>query len=141
MTENGEGGNTPSSSSPSDFLLDLDALAPPKRITKVGGEEIDVSILSVKVALKFVEFQQKFNFTEDSKAEDFKPEILLDMAEILGLVCEKSSKKITADWLINNLDMSAFMAFMKFALNPMMKSVEKAKTELSKSDEGEPGKN
>jgi hypothetical protein len=63
------------------------------------------------------------------------------MAEVLAAVCEKSSKKITTDWLMNNLDMSTFLKFMQFALKPMMERVSSITAEFPKSGEGEPGKN
>jgi hypothetical protein len=104
-----------------DFMMDFDVLAPPKRIAKLGGEEIDVSIVSTKVALKFMEFSKKHKMK--------KLEQVTEIIEIVALVCENSSKKITKDWLLANVDISILLKFVKFVFEPLTQRVKEMSTE------------
>ena len=109
------------------ILKDFDILAPPKRIAKLGGEEIDVSIISTRVALKFIEFSKKHkaeNLTQATQTGVMEDGVLEDMLEIIALVCQKSSKKITKDWLLDNVDIGTLLQFVRFVFNPLTERVK-----------------
>lgn len=115
-----------------DFMMDFDILAPPKRIAKIGGEEIDVSIVSTKIAIKFMEFSKKHKmkkFENVKNIEDIEDNALEDIIEIVALVCENSSKKITKDWLLSNVDIGVLMKFVKFVFGPLTERVKEMSTE------------
>jgi len=109
------------------ILKDFDILAPPKRIAKLGGEEIDVSIISTRVALKFIEFSKKHkteNLTQATQTGVMEEGVLEDMLEIIALVCQKSSEKITKDWLLDNVDIGTLLQFVRFVFNPLTERVK-----------------
>lgn len=126
-------------------MKDFDILAPPKRIAKIGGEDIDVSLMSARVSLKFVSFADKYNFGNTSlTSADFKPEMLDDMVEIISLICKKSNPKITSDWLLDNLELPVLIEFMQYVFEPMlkrMKSLNVAESSGTETGKGEPEKN
>lgn len=126
-------------------MRDFDILAPPKRIAKIGGEDIDVSLMSARVSLKFVTFAEKYNFLNTSlTTADFKPEMLDDMVEIIALICKKSNAKITSDWLLDNLELPVLIEFMQYVFEPMlsrMKSLNIAGSSGTETGKGEPEKN
>jgi hypothetical protein len=126
-------------------MKDFDVLAPPRRVAKIGGEEIDVSLMSARVALEFVKFSGKYNFNSAKglKTDDFKPEMLEDMIRIIAMICKKSSEKITADWLLDNIELPTLIEFMRFVFEPMtsrMKSLDIGGSGEGQGD-GEPAKN
>lgn len=127
-------------------MKDFDVLAPPRRTAKLGGEVIDVSVMSARVALKFIGFSDKYNFgkslTLQTKQDEFKPEMLEDMVEIIALICRKDNPKITADWLLDNIELPVLIQFMQYVFEPMtsrMKSLNVG--DGGKGGEGEPEKN
>lgn len=130
------------------ILKDFDILAPPKRIAKLGGEEIDVSIISTRVALKFIEFSKKHkaeDLTQATQTGVMEDGVLEDMLEIIALVCQKSSEKITKNWLLDNVDIGTLLQFVKFVFNPLTERVKEMTKEESEqgtgSGEGEETKN
>lgn len=123
--ENGEVSGSPDNSgTSSSFMKDFDILAPPRRVAKIGGEEIDVSVMSARVSLEFVKFSKKYEFDSslmnELNTDDFKPEMLQDIINIIALICKKSSSKITADWLLDNVELPVLMGFMQFVFEPMV---------------------
>lgn len=126
-------------------MRDFDILAPKKRIAKIGGEEIDVSVMSARVSLKFVTFAEKYNFgTGTLTTADFQPEMLDDMVDIISLICRKSNPKFTADWLLDNLELPILIQVMQYVFEPMlsrMKTLNLDSGTGSGNGEGESGKN
>ena len=119
-----------------DLLKDFDILAPPKRIARIGGEEIDVSFVPARVALQFIGFSKKYDVKtlETGTAGNFDPCMIEDMLGIIEGICKRSSEKITAEWLLNNVDISVLMQFIQY----VFAGIKKTDTEEST---GENGKN
>lgn len=119
-----------------DFMKDFDALAPPKRIAKIGGEEIDVSFVPARTALKFIDFSKKYdmNALKNGGTEAFGSGMLEGMLDIIEAICARSSKKITTAWLLDNVEMSVLMQFVEY----VFEGVKKTNTPESS---GETGKN
>jgi hypothetical protein len=90
-------------------------------------------------AFKFVAFSKKYDVStlQGGNFQSFDSEMIVDMMEIVALICQKSSKKITADWLMNNLDMNVLMQFVEYIFEPLNKTT----TALETQEPGEDGKN
>jgi hypothetical protein len=55
-------------------------------------------MMSARVSLKLVSFENKYNFsTKNLKPDDFDPQMLDDMVDIIAMICQKSSKKISIE--------------------------------------------
>jgi hypothetical protein len=122
-----------------DFLKDFDVLSPPKRFAKIGGEKIDVSFIPAKAALKFVSFSNKYSPETFKKFElgdttDLDPEMYDDIFEVVEVVCQRSSKIITKDWLLNNIDFKILMEFVQYIFEGMQ-GVDSGTPESSGDDE------
>lgn len=115
-----------------DLLKDFDVLFPPKRTAIIGGEEIDVSFIPARAALKFVDFSKKYNVNSLEPTEGFDPGMLDQVLEIIEMICKRSSEKITKDWLLDNVDIKILMEFIQFVFAGL-KKVD--------ADGGECGKN
>jgi hypothetical protein len=100
-------------------LKDFDVLSPPKRLAKIGGEKIDVSIIPARAALMFANFSQKyptetFEKLKSGNSADLDPEMIKDILDVVEAVCKRSSKLITKDWLLDNVDFVVFMQFIDY---------------------------
>lgn len=122
-----------------DILKDFDVIAPPKRIAKIGGEKVDVSIFSTRATLKLLEYSQKFKFLEAKKAADlpdFSPEQFEGIAEVVAVACQRTNPTITKDWLLDNTDPVTLISFVKYVIGPI---TERMKTLSDKKATGSPG--
>lgn len=108
----------------SDIMKDFDTIAPPKRIARIGGEEVDVSVFSTRATLKLIEMtdspEKIRSFEEGKNIESF--------VEVVATACQHSNPKITADWLMDNVDMFTLVEFSKFVLEPIIRKLEEMKT-------------
>lgn len=103
------------------LLKDFDAIAPPKRVAKIGGEEVDVSIFSTRATLKLIEYSQKYNFVDVDgiNEKNFSPGQFEGMAEVVAVACQRTNKKITKDWLLDNTDPVTLLEFVKYVIGPV----------------------
>lgn len=99
-----------------DFMKDFDILSPPKRIAKLGGEEIDVTIIPVRAALKFIDFSKKYSVEsiQSMNPGTFDSSMFEAVLEVVELICKRSSPKITKDWLYDNVDIKVLMEFVQY---------------------------
>lgn len=100
-----------------DNMVDFDILAPPKRTAKIGGEIIDVTIVPARAAFKFITFSKKFNVNALEKSTNsgsYDPEMINAILDVIELICKRSSSKITADWLQDNVDIKILMKFIQY---------------------------
>jgi hypothetical protein len=115
------------------LLANFEIIEPPKREATVKGEKVDVTIIPARVALKFIKFSKKYDMDklekmdEEAGEEDIDDGMIEDIVEIVGMICQKSNKKLTKDWLLDNLDINELMAFTKYVFAGLTKSkAEKA---------------
>jgi hypothetical protein len=66
---------------------------------------------------------------ENVTEENLDMSVLEDMLEIVAMICQHSNKKITKDWLLDNIPANKLLGFVKFVFSGM--------TQLK--DEGEAG--
>lgn len=113
-----------------DFMKDFDILSPPKRFARIGGEEIDVTIVPARAALKFIDFSKKYSVEtlQSMDAGSFDPAMIEAMLDVIELVCKRSSTKITKEWLLDNVDIKVLMQFVQYVFAGM-KEAESEKTE------------
>jgi hypothetical protein len=119
----------------SDLLKDFDVLVPAKRTAKIGGEEIDVSFIPARAALKFIGFSEKYKFDTLGSTQNFDPEMLEAILDVIELICKRSSTKITKEWLLDNVDIKILMPFIQYVFEGI------SKTEGDTTGGGETGKN
>jgi hypothetical protein len=105
-------------------MKDFDILAPPKRTAKIGGEEVDVTFIPARAALEFINFSKKHDVKklEALTEENLDLDILGDTLDIVALVCQRTNKKITKDWLLDNSDMATLMAFVQYVFASINKT-------------------
>jgi len=117
------------------MLKDFDILSPPKRLAMIGGEEIDVTIVPARAALKFIDFSKKYNVEsiQGMSADNFDSGMIESILEVIELICKRSSTKITKDWMLDNVDIKVLMEFVQYVFAGI-KGDEAA-------DTGEDGKN
>lgn len=110
------------------LLANFEILEPPKREATVKGEKVDVTIIPARVALKFIAFSKKYDMDkleklgEEATEDDFDDRMIEDIVEIVGLICQKSNKKVNKDWLLDNLDINELMAFTKYVFAGLTKN-------------------
>jgi len=122
-----------------DNMMDFDILAPPKRTAKIGGEIIDVTIVPARAAFKFITFSKKYNVNaleKSTSSGSYDPEMITAILDVIELICKRSSKKITADWLQDNVDITVLMKFVMYVFEGI-----KGKGDAVKEVAGDSGKN
>ena len=121
------------------LLKDFDILSPPKRIARIGGEEIDVTIVPARAALKFISYLKKYSVQslESMGQDSFDPGMIDAILEVVELVCKRSSTKITRDWLLDNVDIKVLMEFVQYVFAGMknVSSEESSTREEGKNSE------
>jgi hypothetical protein len=120
------------------MLKDFDVLAPPTRKAKIGGEEIDISIIPARVALKFIAFSKKHDVTkfDGNTANNVDSSMLEDMMSIVADICKRSNPKITSDWLLDNNDIGVLMEFIQYIFAPMTEKTKRLTEEVEAGAEG-----
>jgi len=121
-----------------DLLKDFDILSPPRRIARIGGEEIDVTIVPARAALKFISFSKKYSAKslESMDQDSIDPGIIDDILEVVELVCKRSSTKITRDWLLDNVDIKVLVEFVQYVFAGMKNvSYEESSSREGKNSE------
>lgn len=90
-------------------IIDLDVISPPKRIVKVKGKEIDVSVIPFKVTVKMMkyatEFQKLGKMVEDGEVEDEGQMAthLETMFDITRDILKNADDEIDDKWIDRNL--------------------------------------
>lgn len=117
-------------------FVDFDVLAPAKRTAKIGDEVIDVTIVPAIAALKFIDFSKTYDVKtlEGMSSSGFDSGMITSVLEVVELICKRSSKKITSDWLLNNVDIKVLMKFIQYVFAGV-------KNDPSGEVAGETGKN
>jgi len=115
----------------------FDIMVPKKRMAIVGGEEIDVSFIPARAMLKFIAFSKKYDAKtikslESGENTGFDPGMLEDILEVIESVCKRSSKKITKDWLLDNVPFAALVDFINF----VFEGVNSVDVETQKGEDG-----
>lgn len=127
------------SEEPEGIMKDFDAIAPKKRLARIGGEEVDVTVFSTRATLKLIEYSRKFNFLDiKGNIKDFSPEQFEGVAEVVAVACQRTNKKITKDWLLDNTDPVTLLEFVKYVIDPV---TERMKTLTENKGKGSTEKN
>lgn len=99
-------------------ILDLDKLKPAKRIVKLAGKEIDVSVIPSGVTLELID---KMDVIESESAESF--ELVFDL---ILKICNATNPDdgITKEWLVDKTDLNQLMAMLEFIMRPIRERAE-----------------
>ena len=94
-------------------IKDFDKILPPKRIAKLAGKEIDVSLIPSRVSLELAIFRDNVLKMKSSEEQQRKS------LEIVAKVCQVKNPKITVDWLLDNTHYEQLIEFIDFVLEPL----------------------
>ena len=96
--------------------LDVDKILPPARTFTLAGETVDVSALPSKVVLEII--KSKTSFEKDGDAAF---DMLISKTEE---ICQRTNKKITRAWLLENTTIQQLIAIIEFILEPLKAAAE-----------------
>jgi hypothetical protein len=102
-------------------ILDLDTLIPEKRIIKLVGKEIDVSMIPSRVMLKVIKKLDVFA----EMGENLSDDSFFEIADIAVEICKRSFPEITVEWLIDNTDIIQLIELLQFIVSPLRSKIEK----------------
>jgi hypothetical protein len=93
-------------------ILDLDKVIPKKRIVKLAGKEIDVSIIPSEVTIEMATKQEEMKAGTNNSFE-----MVFDTAV---KICNASNpdEPVSKDWLIKNTTLDQLLALMEFIMKP-----------------------
>lgn len=94
-------------------ILDLDKLKPKKRIVKLAGKEIDVSVIPSEVTLELAEKIDDIDMSSP-KSFDLVFDMVIKICNVMNF-----DEKITKDWLIKNTSLEQLMAMLEFIMRPI----------------------
>lgn len=96
-------------------------LEPPKRIAMLLDQEVDITIIPARTALKFVQFSKKHKGEklENMKEDELDEKMLEEIMDIIGSITVRSNKTVTKDWLFDNLPLTELVKFMTFVFEGM----------------------
>ena len=100
------------------IIKDFDAVIRQERIARLGGEEIDVSLVPSRVMVELLELM------EDDDLQN--PKNFFRVIDMVAKVCQVSNKKITSDWLIDHTDLDTLLDFADFVMQPAKERAAKA---------------
>jgi hypothetical protein len=92
------------------IMKDFDAVVRQKRIARLAGEEIDVSLIPSRVMFELLDMMDGEDL---NNAKNF-----FRVVEMVAKICQVSNKKITADWLADNTDLETLLDFSEFVMEP-----------------------
>lgn len=95
------------------MIKDFDKIIPPKRIAKLAGKEIDVSLIPSRTSLELAIFRDKVLKMKSSEEQQRKS------LEIVVQVCQVKNPKITVDWLLDHTHYAQLIEFIDFVLEPL----------------------
>lgn len=115
-------------------VLDLDALVPEKQIVKLGGFEVDVTIVPLGITFKINDVIRKFGSVDqaainanDEGAVNSGIDLSIDLCVAF---CERQHPEMTREWFLDNCDIGR--------VNALAMKIREA---LERSYEGVPPKN
>ncbi|MDG6245099.1 MAG: hypothetical protein QCH31_12060 [Methanolobus sp.] len=103
-----------------DLIRDFGTIVPQKRIARIAGEEVDVSVFSTRATLKLIELTS----SPDKQTALESGEGIEDLLEVVAIACQRSNPKITKDWLIDNVDLFTLVEFAQFVMEPVTEKLK-----------------
>lgn len=100
-------------------ILDLDKVTPAKRIVKLAGRDIDVSVIPSEVTLELVTKMEDL----DTDSPETLP-MVLDMVVKICNVQAKEQDQITAEWLVKKTSLEQLMSLLEFVMRPIRERAE-----------------
>jgi hypothetical protein len=113
-------------------VLDLDAVRPEKRIVKLAGKEIDVTVIPFECMLDIVDKLDTFQALEKNGADGPAVKGALEfLYKTTVRICQVADKKITEDWLREHADVVQMVQLMSFVVAPLMERISDSKNLLA----------
>lgn len=107
----------------SNIVKDFDTIAPQSRVIKLGGETADVTVFSTRATLKLIELTN----TKEKKAKLDSGENIEELVEVMALALKPSNPKMTADWLLDHVDMASLVEAFHYIIEPMVAKLKSKK--------------
>jgi len=103
----------------SDKIVDLDAVKPPKKIIRLAGKEIDVSIVPFE---KVLDMLDKIDVV-DEKTPGYTKLILGTFSGVMKDILKDSDEDITDDWIHKNIDSTRMLKLINEIIIPLMQDL------------------
>uniref|UniRef100_A0A6H1Z6K9 Uncharacterized protein n=1 Tax=viral metagenome TaxID=1070528 RepID=A0A6H1Z6K9_9ZZZZ len=100
-------------------IKDFDAVSPPKRIAKLRGKSIDVTMIPSRVTLAMASFKDDMDGGHLSAREQIEQSV-----DLVSKITSHKDPEITKDWLLNNTDFSELMELINFVLHGITAKAE-----------------
>lgn len=113
-------------------VLDLDAVRPEKRLVKLAGKEIDVTVIPFEVMLDIVDKLDSFQALEKDGSDGAAVKGVLEfLYKTMLRVCQVSDKSLTEDWLREHTDVVQMVQLMGFVVAPLLERISDSKNLLA----------
>ena len=100
-------------------LRDFDAVAPARRVIRIAGEEADVTVFPARVTMELERF-----FRERQSGKVAGSDQVERIVSLISRVTTAGNPQLTADWLLDHLDLLKIYDLIAFILEPMTKRAE-----------------
>lgn len=101
-------------------IRDFDAVSPERRQARIGGRVVDVTSIPARVTLEMARFK------DDIDAGNLSQKDLVERTfDIVGRITSVSDQEMTADWLLDNVDLNTSLDFINWILKPSLDKAEK----------------
>ena len=96
----------------SEEIIDLDKIAPPKRVVKIKGKEIDISVIPFKISLQLMQHSNDFTklgeMVKDGSIHseeqgEYIAKQLETMYSVTRDILKNADKDITDEWIDQNM--------------------------------------
>jgi hypothetical protein len=101
-------------------IVDFDKIIPDKRIAKIAGKEIDVSVIPARITLEVAKFRDGWL---GMSSEELQQKSL----EIVEKICKATDPDFDIEEVLDKTNFDQLAAFMDFVMEPLNRSREEDK--------------
>jgi len=120
-------------------IVNLDLLIPEKKVLILDGKEINYSVITSGIALKFIEMKDRLiDLADDVKKDDNKAKDSFNTsAEICALVTSAQYEEMTKEWLLEHTVLLQLKKLIELITEGIMASLESFNSDGATSKEEE----
>jgi len=100
-------------------IVDLDAVKPQKKIIRLAGKDIDVSIIPFEKVLDMID---KIDAAEEDKP-GYTKMILGTFSGVMKDILKESNSEITDEWIQKNIDSTRMLKLINEIIIPLMRDL------------------
>jgi len=95
-------------------IVDFDAVAPEKRLARIAGKVIDVTMIPAKLSLELA------RFSDQAERGELDNETTLNrMFDLVSEVCQVSDPDVTTEWLLESTSFEQLFDFIDYVIEPL----------------------